>query len=54
VSTATALVVLYITARAGEEADLLLNLCMRPGPDRRPRLAYVDEDPRDRDLKGVL
>ncbi|GAA0906622.1 hypothetical protein [Streptomyces thermoalcalitolerans] len=53
-TTAADLVIPYITARAGEEADLLSHLCVRQGPDRQQRLAYVDEDPRDRDHKGVL
>lgn len=53
-TTAPELVVPYITAREGEEADFLLNLRMYRGPDGQPQLGYVDEDPRDRDLKGVL
>ncbi|OIJ86421.1 hypothetical protein [Streptomyces colonosanans] len=47
-------VVPYITAREGEEADSLLNLRMRLGPDGRPRLGYMDEEPPDRDLRGTL
>ncbi|OKK02381.1 hypothetical protein AMK26_22180 [Streptomyces sp. CB03234] len=53
-TTAADLIVPYITAREGEEAESLLNLRVRLGPDRRPRLAYVDEEPPDRDLRGVL
>ncbi|MER6236689.1 hypothetical protein ABT185_11555 [Streptomyces clavifer] len=52
--TAADLVVPYITAREGEEADSLLNLNVRIGPDRRPRLGYKDEAGPDRDLRGVL
>ncbi|MGC0407705.1 hypothetical protein RKD31_000948 [Streptomyces sp. SAI-163] len=53
-TAAAPLVVPYITARTGEQADSLLNLRMGRGPGGRPRLGYVDEDPRDRDLRGVL
>lgn len=53
-TTAADLVVPYITARDGEEADSLLNLNVRIGPDRRPRLGYKDEAEPDRDLRGVL
>ncbi|MFE5078146.1 hypothetical protein [Streptomyces halstedii] len=52
--TAADLVVPYITAREGEEADSLLNLNVHIGPDRRPRLGYKDEAGPDRDLRGVL
>ncbi|MEU6482585.1 hypothetical protein [Streptomyces sp. NPDC046887] len=44
----------YITAREGEEADYLLNLRVGIGPDRRPQLGYVNEEPPDRDPRGVL
>ncbi|WP_258177144.1 hypothetical protein [Streptomyces solincola] len=53
-ATAAEVVVPYITAREGEEADSLLSLNVRLGPDRRPRLGYVDEAAPDRDLRGVL
>lgn len=53
-NAASELVVPYITAREGEEADSFLNLRVRIGPDRRPQLGYRDEEPPDRDLRGVL
>ncbi|MFF1693553.1 hypothetical protein ACFVXC_08015 [Streptomyces sp. NPDC058257] len=48
------IVVPYITAREGAEADSFFNLRMGRRPDGRPRLRYVDEAPPDRDLKDVL
>jgi len=47
-------IVPYITGREGEEADSLLSLCFRRGEDGQQRLSYIDEEPSDRDLRGVL
>ncbi|WP_447035770.1 hypothetical protein [Streptomyces sp. DSM 118878] len=47
-------VIPYITAREGEEADILANLRALPGPRGREQLCYVDESPADRDQQGVL
>src|SRR4051812_33604916 len=43
----------FITQREGEDAAPD-NLILLPHPGGRLRLHYADEDPRDRDLRGVL
>ncbi|MEV1025306.1 hypothetical protein [Streptomyces sp. NPDC050264] len=53
-TTGAGLIVPYITVRRGEEADKQRHLCVRPGPDGRQRLAWVNEGPGDRDLRDVL
>lgn len=53
-STSAGFTVPYITVRQGETPDKERHLCARPGPDGRQRLAWVDEGPGDRDLRGVL
>ncbi|GGV62924.1 hypothetical protein GCM10010277_68640 [Streptomyces longisporoflavus] len=47
-------VVPYITAREGEEADSFLALRASFDEAGRSRLAYWDEIPADRDVRGVL
>lgn len=44
----------YVTLREGEEAapDTLRIIC--EWPHNRPRLRYLDEEPDDRDVRGVL
>ncbi|MFI6874929.1 hypothetical protein ACIBL6_15975 [Streptomyces sp. NPDC050400] len=53
-TTSAGLTVPYITVRHGETPDLERHLCVRPGPDGRQRLAWINEGLGDRDLRGVL
>ena len=53
-TTAPDLVVPYITAREGEDADSFLDLRIGCGWDGRQQLRYVNEVPPDRDFRGVL
>ncbi|MGX4695142.1 hypothetical protein [Streptomyces sp. JNUCC 63] len=53
-ASTTARLVPYITSRDGEHPDLHVSLRGIHGPDGRLQLGYRDEQPEDRDLRGVL
>lgn len=54
IGPSTTRLVPYITGREGERPDLLASLRGTQGADGRFQLAYRDETPDDRDLRGVL